>query len=213
MSDVIGSSHMIQGSLTNFTMDRFGCSNSALALNGGWTQVPSGIYFDSPEFTISVWVNPYLVGPNARSIDFGKSTSLNIFLSLNNDTHNKPNANIINGSSSGTPIFESTQLLVTQKWQLLVLTFNGSSLDLYINGSLYSRKKISFGFSRQKPFGNCFIGKSNQASNNYSYSFLDDLRFYNKSLTQDEIVYLLNENQTGIFQRIFFFIFIQVINF
>ena len=43
MLDQIGSSHLMQGNLTNFTMDRFGCSNSALALNGGWTQVPSGV--------------------------------------------------------------------------------------------------------------------------------------------------------------------------
>jgi hypothetical protein len=58
MKDLIGSADMTQGSLTSFTMDRFGNANSALALNGGWTQVPAGVYFDSIEFTISVWVYP-----------------------------------------------------------------------------------------------------------------------------------------------------------
>ena len=34
---------MKQGALTSFTSDRFGNANSALALNGGWAQVPSGV--------------------------------------------------------------------------------------------------------------------------------------------------------------------------
>ena len=43
MLDQIGSAHMTQGALTSFTSDRFGNANSALALNGGWAQVPSGV--------------------------------------------------------------------------------------------------------------------------------------------------------------------------
>ena len=83
MLDVIGSSNMIQGNLTSFTSDRFNNPNSALALNGGWTQIPSGIYFDTPEFTISVWVYPSSVGSSSRIIDFGNGQfSDNIIFSL-----------------------------------------------------------------------------------------------------------------------------------
>jgi hypothetical protein len=71
MLDEKGSAHMLQGALTSFTLDRFNCPNSSLALNGGWTQVPSGVYFDSPEFTISVWVFSQQVGFNSWIIDFG----------------------------------------------------------------------------------------------------------------------------------------------
>ena len=42
---------------------------------------------------------------------------------------------------------------------------------------------------------NCYIGKSNWATDGYSNSYLDDLRFYNKSLTQEEINELMNYNQ------------------
>jgi hypothetical protein len=56
MKDVIASKDMTQGNATYFTSDRFGNENASLALNGGWTQVPPGIYFDTQEFTISVWV-------------------------------------------------------------------------------------------------------------------------------------------------------------
>ena len=67
---------MTQGSFTSFISDRFGCTTSALALNGGWTQVPSGIYFNTPEFTISVWVYPHIVSYYARVIYFGNGASL-----------------------------------------------------------------------------------------------------------------------------------------
>jgi hypothetical protein len=62
---------MTQGNATYFTLDRFGNQNSALALNGGWTHVPPGIYFDTPEFTISVLVYPQQAGYNSKVIDFG----------------------------------------------------------------------------------------------------------------------------------------------
>ena len=59
MDAEVGNEDMLQGNLTNFVPDRFGCANSALNLNGeGWTQVPSGVYFNTPEFTITVWIYP-----------------------------------------------------------------------------------------------------------------------------------------------------------
>ena len=58
MNDLIGNAHMSQGANTTFVSDRFGNENSALNLNGGWTQVPPGIYFNSPQITITAWVYP-----------------------------------------------------------------------------------------------------------------------------------------------------------
>ncbi len=189
---------MTQGLNTSFAKDRFGNSNSALALDNAWAQVPSGVYFDSPEFSISVWIYPYLVGENARVIDFGKLNTVpfNIYLSLNNGSFNVPNANIVYGESKGIPLFKTNQQLVTSTWQLLVVTFNGSFLDLYINESLTARMLINFTLPISKIFENCLIGKSNTIGDGFSYSYLDDLRFYNKSLSQDEILHLLQENET-----------------
>ena len=62
MTDVVGSANMTQGSLTTFTFDRFGNPNAALNLNGGYTQVPAGVYFNTPGITVTVWVYPLSVG-------------------------------------------------------------------------------------------------------------------------------------------------------
>ena len=91
MNDVIDSSHMTQGSSTSFTTDRFGNVDSALALNGGWTQVPSGSYFNTPEFSITAWVYPATSGLWARLIDFGNGENVdNVVVSISSDLDKIP---------------------------------------------------------------------------------------------------------------------------
>jgi len=194
MNDVIGSSDMIQGSLTNFTFDRFYNLNSALALNGGWTRVPSGIYFDTPEFTISVWIYPQQVGYGSRILDFGNGPSAdNIVLAISLKDSLKDYFQIFSGTAQ---IFleQSPQNLTLNKWQFLTFTFNGTNAYIYLNGTLTTKSNQNFTLSILNRT-NCLIGKSNWATDKYSSSYLDDLRFYNKSLTQTEILELMNQSQ------------------
>jgi hypothetical protein len=194
MNDHIGFAHMTQGNLTTFTLDRFGNGNSALALNGGWTQVPPGIYFDTPEFTISVWVYPQQVDPQARVIDFGDGPDpLNIILVLNDD----------NNKSLPTFAIEYTQLISSKsfklyEWQHLAATFDGYSLNIHINGTLAASHTFSnyLSISIVNRTQN-YVGKMNWDGDIYSYSYLDDLRFYNKSLTQQELVDLIMMNDAS----------------
>ena len=191
MNDEIGTAHMTQGSLTSFVSDRFGNANSALALNGGWTQVPSGVYFDSTAFSISVWVYPQQVSSYSRIIDFGNGQSSdNILFALSNGNTLQPYFYFFNGSIT---LFSTTskQNLTLNEWQFLTATFNSTHLSIYLNAKLtacpYNKKTLSY-VLRTK----CYIGKSNWAGDGYSYSILDDLRFYNKSLSQTEILDLMN---------------------
>jgi hypothetical protein len=184
MNDHIGSAHMTQGNLTTFTLDRFGNQNSALALNGGWTQVPAGIYFDTPEFTISVWFMPQQVSPWARLIDFGSGPGTdNIVLVLNDANNNR------------FPIvgFENVYLisskpLIPYEWHHLASTFDGHTLNIYINGTLTDTKTFS-SFIQLSILNRThnYVGKSNWNGDGYSFSFIDDLRFYKKNLTQTQI--------------------------
>jgi hypothetical protein len=202
MKDVISSADMTQGNLTSFTMDRFGNLNSALALNGGYTRVPSGVYFDSIEFTISAWVYPSNVGLNSRIIDFGNGrTANNIILSLSSGNL-KPyfqifsRSNLVFTATSSKPLTEN-------RWQFLTATLNGTNATVYLNGTLVAESNTQ---NYTRPFNlsrsNCYVGKSNWPSDRYSSSYLDDLRFYNKSLTQEEIIDLMDyviQSETGLF--------------
>ena len=146
MKDEIGSSHMTQGSLTTFIQDRFGNVNSALALNGGWTQVPSGVYFDSPQFTISVWVYPQSLGSCARAIDFGTnagSCNNSIFIRL--ESCGRGPTLVI--ESLGFKSADSAENLILNKWQFITGTFDGSLMSFYIDGNLKGNRSFLYTLS------------------------------------------------------------------
>ena len=78
------------------------------------------------------------------------------------------------------------------QWQFLVATFDGFNSRVYLNGQL-TRSLNNTYTMKTLTRSNCFIGKSNWGGYGFSSSFLDDLRFYNKSLTQTEIQQLMNQ--------------------
>ena len=206
MKDEIGESYMMQGGFTSFTSDRFGNLDSALALNGGWTQVPSGIYFDTLEFTISACIYPKNVGLYSRLIDFGNGENIdNVLFSIDSSNiaaNCKPSVLIIISSTSYKHIFSSKPLQINE-WQHLSATFDGSIINIYINGTLTSSSVFNAQMPKSLNRTKCYIGKSNWQGDGYSSSILDDLRFYNKSLSQIEILELMNRNETG-FNDLFF---------
>jgi len=180
MKDIIGSVHMTpQGNLTNFTKDRFGNLNSALALNGGWTRVPGGIYFNTPEFSISVWIYPMNVSYWARIIDFGNGPSSdNILLTLSNGYSFQPNFFIFDGSNLIYST-ESLQAVTFANWQLFTATYDGKNLRISLNGQIKANVYKNYTLKNNLNRSNCYIGKSNWLGDGYSHSYLDDLRFYN----------------------------------
>jgi hypothetical protein len=197
MQDVAGSAHMTQGALTTFTSDRFGNPNSALALNTGYAIVPSGVYFDTPAFTISVWVYPNLiVGYWARVIDFSNGAMTKTILFSMSAWSNLPALGIWDTSSYSIGNFISNTALVNNQWQFLVTSFDGTTAKVYINGSLtYSGTLTLYALPTLIRTQN-WIGKSAWTGDGYSSSFLDDLRFYNISLSQDQILELMNFQTT-----------------
>jgi hypothetical protein len=198
MTNQISSAHMTQGSLTTFVPDRFGNPNSALNLNGGWTQVPSGNYFNTREFTISVWVYPQQVGLYSRVIDFGNGPGPeNVILAIASENITTPLVEILSAYNIIIQTI-STQSLVLNAWQFLTATFDGINSRIYINGTLAKDEALSSTFTMPIVTRiNCFVGKSPWAADGVSFSYLDSLRFYNASLTQAQIIELMNKIDTG----------------
>jgi len=190
MKDAFGSSDMTPRG-TFYIEDRFGSQNSSLALNGGWAEVPGGVYFNTPEFTITVWIYPINVGSYARIIDFGNGKAVdNVIFSLSSGYYLKPNLAIFSGSSVAMET-QTSQTFSSNHWLFFAVTFNGTNSRLYLNGTLVDE-------STKQPFtlstltrSNCYVGKSNWAQDGYSHSYLDDLRFYNKSILQEEIAEIM----------------------
>ena len=216
MSDIIGTADMTQGTpLTTFVSDRFGNPSSALSLNGGYTQVPAGIYFNSPQFSISAWVYPLSVINYARVVDFGNGANSNNILLALGSPGPYPLFLIVNGATQLTWCV-SSQALVIGQWQFFAATFDGSYARMYINGLLTCTVQLVYYPTNLLRSYNYF-GKSNW-NDGSSSSYLDDLRFFNVSLSQSDIVTLMNsQTLTGMFLRIFlilktFNLFISCVN-
>ena len=196
MKDVIGLADMTQGSLTSFVSDRFGNENAALALNGGWAQVPPEIYFNSPAFSITVWIYPQQVSSYSRIIDFGNGAMVdNILIAFSFSNQLKPYLEFYSGANVLCLATSSLTLSLNQ-WQLIAVTSNGTNAKMFLNGQQVIATNQSYNIQILKRY-NCYIGKSNWNEDGYSHSYLDDLRFYNKSLSQEEILELINQNETG----------------
>jgi uncharacterized protein len=191
MNDSIGSAHMTQGNSTTFTLDRFGNNNSALSLSGGWTQVPAGIYFDTPEFTISVCVYPKQIGSWSRVIDFANGQALQGIRFPFNIGGNDCFPSVVIEYTSNIRV-DSPQQCALNQWNLLTATFDGRAMKIYINGSLTATNTLSSNIVMPRlTRTQNYVGKSNWNGDGYSYSFIDELRFYNKSLTQSQIFELM----------------------
>ena len=186
---------MTQGRLTYFINDRFGAPKSALALNKGYTKVEEGTYFNTPEFTISVWVYPQSVGSWARVIDFHDYNGERVILSLDSYRNKKPTF-IIYSTASST--LTSSQVLIDGRWQFLTATFNGTLMCIYIDGNLKGSQSFIFRMPAITRSYN-YIGKSWNYFDEESSSFLDELRFFNKSLSKSEINQLMNSSSKNHF--------------
>ena len=71
--DKIGKSNLYNVVNVAFVKDRYGIPNSAVYLNNGRMQAPSGVYF-SGELTITFWIYPTI------------NTSINYFINLAGDS-------------------------------------------------------------------------------------------------------------------------------
>ena len=218
MGEIVGGSFydMKQVSSTSFTSDRFGNVNSALALGTGYTKISSGVYFDTPEFAISIWVNPYNPIPftstvfsiyeSARIIDFGNGpTNANIIFAFDATQSDSSFLNIPRGCPTPYPTFiiydgaskkssvTSNKPLSENKWQHLAATFDGSQMNLYLDGVSVGTQSLNYVMPKSLMRSLNYVGKSNWAGDGKSFAYLDDLRFYNKSLNQMDIQAIMQE--------------------
>jgi hypothetical protein len=84
------------------------------------------------------------------------------------------------------------------RWRLLTVTYDGESIRFYQNGELLSQKESPGGTRLTGSHGKLQIGMVPLVEGNCYYSGrMDDLRIYNKALSQGEIKGLFQEALTG----------------
>jgi len=89
------------------------------------------------------------------------------------------------GSINGTIVRD-----MFNSWNNVSITFNGVRVKCFVNGVLYFSADKSY----NTQFTNFVIGRGNATHNTGEYflGVIDDIRIYNRALTQEEIAYLAN---------------------
>lgn len=92
----------------------------------------------------------------------------------------------------------------TSQWTLLTNTFDGSTLSTYLNGVLFTSQPStgSAGASTDMRLANIGCGNSCAAGVQHLNGSLDDVRFYNRALSQTEITQLYLYTGVATFQKL-----------
>ena len=191
VNDQVGGANMYNGNSASFTTDRFGSPNSAISLISGYYQVPAGVYFKG-DLTISLWIKSRVLVDWAKIVDFGnKDADENVVISASRVDSGQPSPETYTGTNGR--YITSTTALTIGAWTHLVFTLSGSTGALYMNGLLIGQGSDLFTPRNINRTLN-YIGKDNWNSfldgNGNLWADLDDLRFYNRAMSQAEINYL-----------------------
>lgn len=204
-------------------IDRFGTQGSAYYFDGidDYISVDDGAgAFSTPTMSISVWFKAddtrlqNLVGkrnytaapPSGQQFQFfinyppSPGIGSNIISSLNGCG----DISVMSYTNTGEPI-------CAQKWYNAVIVFDGSDHNIYINGVL--KKSVASGFTSmalcnsELRFGNWWEGDLIPFK-----GYMDDIRWYNRALNNDEIAELYKDRPSDVTTSTNFYFERQICN-
>jgi hypothetical protein len=201
------------------TTDRFGNANAAFNFNGtsSYIEIPhsTSLNFGTQDFTISAWAKPSQFQNNDQHI-VSKERSLApdnnqfrmaIAKSTNpSDKHYyfataTPTGTSLNWTPTTGYVLQSNSIAPITTWSLITIVRTGATYKLYINGILNSTDNTTNGLVQDYSLNlqNLVFGAQNQVTGTGKQGFfngiIDDIGFWNRALTTQEITQLFNQNQ------------------
>jgi hypothetical protein len=186
VSDVSGLGHT--GTISGASWTTSGKFGNALSFNGTSSLITIGDANDldlTTGMTLEAWVDPTTVDGNWRDVIYKGNDDY--FLSATDYGSGVPAA----GATLGTAdVFTAgTSALATHTWTFLTETYNGSALDLYVNGTLVSSLaqtgNIATSTDALQIGGDSLYGQ-------YFAGLIDEVRVYNTALSQSQIATDMN---------------------
>jgi hypothetical protein len=178
-----GSGRGNSGSLAGavWSAGRFG---SGLSFDGvsSWVTVPdsASLHLDSA-LTLEAWVRPSALGTVWRTVVFKERGDGMAYSLYANEASTRPVGQVfIDGERNAV----GSAALPVDEWSYLAVTYDGSSLRLYVDGSLAATAAVSG--SIEASSGPLRIG-GNSVWDEWFAGLIDEVRVYNRALSQSEI--------------------------
>ena len=176
-------------SFFEFGDDRNGNSKSSLKLNGNMTVTFSDLTVGNL-FSISVWIKPSnLNKPQGILGDhFWRNNNFyGYLLSINQKSRGDINVGLGNGEWK---YFNTNSVLNENKWQHIIITYFNNTLSIYVNGQFIASSIMPYPNSQNDKLG---VGNWYSIVNEGCFQGnIDDLRIYNRALSESEILELYN---------------------
>jgi Concanavalin A-like lectin/glucanases superfamily len=182
------------------TTDRHGNTNSAYSFNGSnnYIEIQDNTSLRPGSITIAAWVYPKITGQQGivyKSV-YADATEEEYALEIN--ASGQLNGGIKRNSGCAAGVgwnnVTSTQTISLNQWTFVCLTWDGTTLKAYINGSsVAANTSVSSGSIDNCSGGTLRIGIEWQNDQAPFNGKLDDLRLYNRALSEQEILSLYNE--------------------
>jgi len=162
-----------------------------------YASLPAGIVNALTNFTIEVWVKLNSTANWARIFDFGTTTTSYMFLTPQNGSNTRLRFGITTNSAAGEQQITGPAALSVGSWNHLVVTLNGGTGILYLNGvAVATNNAMTLKPATLGSTANNYLGKS-QWADPYLNGVLDEFRIYSVALSASEIAgtYALGPNQ------------------
>jgi two-component sensor histidine kinase len=196
-----------------FVEDRFGNNASAIYIHGhinSYLSLGTSPLLKPQQATISFWVNlarevrtgtgypgnPLMCTKN--STNTGWYNSYEIHLEINNKELTASNSI---DSTKPEAIVHSLRPIEFNKWYHLVITFDYDTLAFYMNGELQSKSPKKFETVYLASDSVIFGHGANSTNERFSLGKFDDIQFFHRVLTPQEVGELYNAPDPNKFKR------------
>lgn len=186
MQAIDASGYGNHGTISNATRvstTNFGNVLSVSGSNNSWVTVPDSASLDlSAGVTLEAWVYPTASMNGWDTVVIKEQTGgLAYALSANTDS-NRPNSTVNVGGADRQ--LTTGSYLAANRWTHLAATYNGSTQRLYVNGVEVGSRSQNGAITLSS--GALRIG-GNSVWGSYFRGYIDEVRVYNRALTQAEI--------------------------
>lgn len=183
-------------SLINSPVYGDGYTGYGIVLDGTnqYVDMPDGILSTVDDITIAIWLKLDKITSWTRIFDFGTGTGAYMFLTPDAE-NGYLRFTLKNGS--GEQQINTTSSLITGEWAHLAVTLEGDTGTIYLNGVVVgSSSSISINPSDLGVTTKNYIGHSQFALDPYVKGSFDDFRIYNRVISSEELLNIVNGTET-----------------
>lgn len=164
--------------------DRFGNANNAFRVSNStnFFWAPNSYYFNTSNgFSVTLWFIPFSFSQWARLFDFGNGEAIDNFYTCVTNY-------IRIFTSSPAFNFDTDYDLTVSTWYHFGITYKNGNTVIYINGVLVGSNTGGASMENKRRWINYF-GKSNWPNDPVGDVSLDEIKFFDAELTQQQVIY------------------------